>query len=75
MAESDWPPGIRTVSFQDIGRLGVGDDGRTLYWDGKRVEVKKRISLTWWQVIIALVAALGSFVSAGVAVLEYVRGG
>ena len=74
MTESEWPSGIREVTFEDIGRLGVSDDGRTLYWDGKRVEVRKRISLTFWQGTIALMAALGTLVSAVVAVLEYIKG-
>ena len=71
MVEPDWPEHVRTVSFQDIGRLGVSDDGRTLYWDGKPVVIRKEISLTRWQLTIALIAASGSFASGLVAVLEW----
>ena len=71
MSEPGWAKHVRTVNFQDIGRLGVSADGRTLYWDGKPVVVRKKISLTWWQFTLALIAALGSFASGLVAVLEW----
>ena len=75
MPESGWPPHVRTVNFEDIGRLGVSEEnGKTLYWDGKPVEVRKKISLTWRQGIIALMAALGSVASGVVAILEYMKG-
>ena len=74
MAKSGGSSGIRPITFDNMEHLGVSDDGRTLYWNGKRIEVKRRVFLTGWQLAIALMAGLGSAVSALVAVLEYIKG-
>jgi hypothetical protein len=56
-AHAGWPVGVTPISFANIGRLGVGKDGR-LYWDGKPVETGQRLSLTWWQTILAIAASI-----------------
>ncbi|MDE0101239.1 MAG: hypothetical protein OXN89_02565 [Bryobacterales bacterium] len=50
----------------------MSETDRTLYWNGKAVRTRTRLSLTGWQIGIAVVAAVGSFASGLVAVLEYV---
>lgn len=65
-----WPSGVRPISIDGLDHLGVGDDG-SLYWDGKPIVVRRGIDLTWWQITIALIAALGAFASGVVAVLEF----
>ena len=47
--------------------MGVGDDG-ALYWDGKPVEVAKRLSLTTWQRIGAVLTVLAALTAAGASV-------
>lgn len=51
----DWPEGVQAISWDNIGRLGVGRDGR-LYWDGRQVETRRRLDLTFWQKVIAAVS-------------------
>lgn len=65
-----WPKGVRPISYGGLGLLGVGPDG-TLYWDGKPIVVRKGIDLTWWQTLIAVVAALGAFASGLTDLLQY----
>jgi len=44
---SDLPPGkLRSISMDEIDLLQIDRNGR-LYWDGKPVEVSRR--LTFWQ--------------------------
>lgn len=64
---AEWPAGVGLISFENIGRLGVGRDGQ-LYWDGKPVQLRRRLVLSRWQKIGALIVgtaavigALGSF--------------
>lgn len=52
--------------------LGVDDDG-ILYWDGKPVEIKKKISFGWLVNSAAVVAALATCVQAAVAVMTYMH--
>lgn len=68
----NWPKGVRPISMDGVGHLGVGNDG-TLYWDGRPVQVAKRVTLSFWQglgavltVIAALAAGGGAVVSAWV---------
>jgi hypothetical protein len=64
---ADWPAGVEPISFENIGRLGVGRDSQ-LYWDGKPVQLRRRLVLSRWQKIgtlvvgtAAVIGALGSF--------------
>lgn len=65
-----WPEGVRPISMEGLDHVGVGRDG-TLYWDGKPIVVRKGIDLTWWQTMIAVVAALGAFASGMTDLLQY----
>jgi hypothetical protein len=65
----DWPPGVTPISFETIGRLGVGEDWY-LYWDGRPVVTRRRLELSRRQkavgivtVIAVIVASLGSLAS------------
>ncbi|MDE0100937.1 MAG: hypothetical protein OXN89_01020 [Bryobacterales bacterium] len=71
LEDHDWPSHVKTVTFNDLGCLGVSEKDRTLYWNGRAVRTRTRLSLTGWQTGIAIIAALGSFASGLVAVLEY----
>ena len=58
---SDLPPGkLRSISMDEIDTLQVDRNGR-LYWDGKPVEVSRR--LTFWQSVGAFI--VGTFVVIG----------
>jgi hypothetical protein len=54
---SAWPEGVEPISWVNIDRLGVGQDNQ-LYWDGRRVETRSRLDLTFWQKVIAGVTGL-----------------
>ncbi|MEA3538772.1 hypothetical protein [Sphingosinicella sp.] len=49
--------------------MGVGDDG-DLYWDGKPVQVGKRIDLTVWQIIYGVAALVIAAIAAGSAAIS-----
>ena len=58
-----WPPDVTPIGVEDLDRLGL--DGRNqLFWDGKRVEIRSRLDLTWLQktlaVIVSICAVLGA---------------
>lgn len=59
----EWPNGVRPISNEGMGSLGVGDDG-SLYWDGKPIVVQKTVTLTRLQTAGAFVVALASVVAA-----------
>jgi hypothetical protein len=53
---------IHPLAIADLSRLSIDDDGR-LYWDGKPVEVRRRIEMSQAQVVGASVVA--AFVAIG----------
>ncbi len=64
-----WPPDVSPIDVRDLGRLGISKDDQ-LYWDGRRIEIRKTISLTRVQTIVttlaaicAVLGALGGFVT------------
>ncbi len=61
---------VHAVSAMDLTRLSIDSDGR-LYWDGKPVEVRRRLMMSRGQVVGAsviaffiLIAAIGSAIQA-----------
>ena len=56
-SKKDWPAGVSPISYQGIGRLGVGRDNQ-LYWDGRPVVTRSRLELSRWQRVVAIVTAL-----------------
>lgn len=66
-SEKDWPPHVWCIGLDRLDLLGVDDEG-DLYWDGKRVEVRKRLNLTMWQRVGAVVIAGSTLVAAAAAV-------
>jgi hypothetical protein len=55
--KSKWPRRVRPIAIPELDRFGIDDDG-LLHWDGKPVEVGRRIDLSWWQNIIAWVVTI-----------------
>ncbi|MBM3527613.1 MAG: hypothetical protein FJX62_05945 [Alphaproteobacteria bacterium] len=53
---------VRPVGTMDLTRLSIDNDGR-LYWDGKPVEVRRRIAMSRRQIVGA--AIIGVFVVIG----------
>lgn len=53
---------VRPLGIMDLSRLSIDNDGR-LYWDGKPVEVRRRITMSRAQVIGASV--IGAFIVIG----------
>ena len=64
-----WPADVEPISLEDLGRLGINRQ-QELFWDGQRVEVRRRIILTGFQKsvafivsVCAILGALGGFVT------------
>ena len=64
-----WPRGVRPISMDGVGMLGVGDDG-SLYWEGKPIEVRRSFALSWWQRVGAIVVAGSAVIGAGAAAVS-----
>jgi hypothetical protein len=58
-----WPPGVEPIGMEDLNRLGIDSDHQ-IYWDGRRIEIRKSIVLTRFQ----------TWVAAGVAVVGLLAG-
>jgi hypothetical protein len=64
-----WPAGVQPIRVADLGRLGI-DGENQLFWDGKRVEIRRPLVLTGLQTFVAgvvtvcaVLGGLGGFVS------------
>lgn len=64
-----WPAGVEQVGLEDLGRLGINQDDQ-LFWDGRRIEVRRSLNLTRFQKIItgivtffAVLGGVGGFIT------------
>lgn len=57
-----WPEEVRPISVEGMGLMGVDGQGM-LYWDGKPVEVRRRLDLSrgerWFAVAVGFFTILG----------------
>lgn len=60
--KSHWPPGIRPLGIAELDLIGTDGKGG-LYWDGKPIEVRRRLDLSRGERLFALV--VGFFTIAG----------
>ena len=58
-----WPKDVKPISSNGTALLGVSEDSERLYWDGKLLQIKRRLSLTRFQTLIAFAGALGAFLA------------
>ena len=61
--QSKWPKGIRSISIDEAGALGVDTKGE-LYWHGKPVEIRRPLDLTWRQKLVAGIVATATVIAA-----------
>jgi hypothetical protein len=61
---SHWPPGVRPISLEGTGLFGIHEATGHLYWDGAEIEIRQTISLRWYELALATVAALAVVASA-----------
>src|SRR5680860_77805 len=65
-----WPNGVREIGIDEMSNFGI--DGQSqIYWNGKLIEIKKRISLSPWQKFGAVVVAVAAFSASMVGVWEW----
>ena len=64
-----WPAGVEPISVDDLDRLGI-NGANELFWDGRRIEVRRRLDLTRFQktlaaavTVAAILGGLGGFVT------------
>lgn len=48
----EWPAGVHAVSREGLLLLGLDSKGR-LYWDGRPLEARRRLNLSWVQKLAA----------------------
>ena len=60
---SSWPAGVVEMSIGDLSRLGV-DAQKRLYYDGKAVEIRRRLDLSrgerWFAIVVGFFTIWGS---------------
>lgn len=61
------PVGVRAISIKAAGLFGIHVKTGSLYFDGKEVAIKKKLELNWYELLLAVMAASGTF---GAFVLE-----
>lgn len=68
----NWPKHVRPISLNGLNLLGIGEDDR-LYWDGKEIQMRRRLRLTWWQGLMISIGALGAAAQGATAVLMWLQ--
>jgi hypothetical protein len=56
---ANWPADVNPISIDDLGRLGI-DSRSQLFWDGSRIEIRRRLDLTKTQQFAALLVTLAA---------------
>lgn len=65
-----FPEGVRAITIDQMDNLGVEEATGRLYWGAHELQIKKRISLRWYELSLATLAAFSAF---GVFAVELFR--
>ena len=72
--EQSWPANVWNIGMDRLDYLGVDDKGQ-LYWNGQPLEVRRPLSLSFWQrigaVAIAVSAVVGALAATASAVADW----
>lgn len=52
-----WPSDVERISLEDLGRLGI-NARQELFWDGRPVEIRRRLTFTGFQKFVAFVVTI-----------------
>ena len=52
-----WPNGVHPIALEDLDRLGINSDNQ-LFWDGNRVEIRRALTLTTLQKLLAVIVSV-----------------
>ena len=63
-APSHWPENVRPITLGAMGMMGVDPATKRLYWDGKEIVVRERLSLGLFERVLAVVVALAAIAGA-----------
>ncbi len=47
--QTSFPEGVRAITIDEIGNLGIEDATGRLFWGAHELQIKKRISLRWYE--------------------------
>lgn len=61
--EANWPSNVWSIGVDRVDLIGVDEQGE-LYWNGRRVEVRRGVSLTFWQKVGAIIVAIATICAA-----------
>lgn len=59
-SRESWPEGVRPIGIDELDNLGVDARGG-IYWHGKLFKVEKRLSLSSWQKMGAIIVTVSAF--------------
>ena len=75
----EWPKGVRAISMDGLTLFGL-DEKYRLYWDGRPVEMRQTLRLTFWQrlatittVVAAVIAAISVAATAWIEVSTFLN--
>lgn len=55
----EWPRGVEPIGVDDLRRLGISRDNQ-LFWDGRRIEIRRPLVLTGFQKGVAAIVTVGA---------------
>ena len=58
-----WPRGVKSISMEGLTLVGLDEQYR-LFWDGRPVEMRQTLSLTFWQRLAAIATVMAAVVAA-----------
>ncbi len=58
-----WPRGVKCISMEGLTLVGL-DEKYRLYWDGRPVEMRQTLRLTFWQRLGAITTVVAAVIAA-----------
>lgn len=69
--KSKWPAGLRSISLEELDALAV-DKEDMIYWHGQPVQMRRRIELRSWELILLALATFGTLLQGIAAMFPFI---
>lgn len=71
LPKESWPPGVRKMTIGETGLLGIRDSDGQLFWNGKEIQTRRKVTLRGFELFLAVVVAVATLTGTVVSSWEW----
>jgi hypothetical protein len=71
LPKTSWPPNVRPMTIDETGLLGIRDRDGQLFWNGREIQTRKKVTLRGFELSLAVVVAVATLIGSALSSWEW----